>query len=313
MDKKIATRTPARQELPKDARIAQHVKSTATWTDLALPADVVIKLMEFCHQVQHNGRRAKQGNGKKVLFSGPNGSCKTKAAEAVANELGLNLYRIDLAAVINKHIGETEKNLSRIFDSAENKGWILFFDEADALFGKRTEIKDTHDKYADQEVAHLLQCMEAHNGLVIIASNACPEMTDTIDDGFLRRLRYIVEFPASQTKENPQSIAHKILPRTDRRVRDKMQSIRISDNLVLQLHPDPSVLEQSTSWTDAEAHDPGITTIELLCYSITDLGYRCSDPQLPPAEQKQSLVKLHAKVRELDDILSRLTAKPSKK
>jgi SpoVK/Ycf46/Vps4 family AAA+-type ATPase len=113
------------------------------------------------------------------------------AAEVIANELRLNLYRIDLSAVVSKYIGETEKNLRRMFDAAENGGAILFFDEADALFGKRSEVKDSHDRYANIEINYLLQRMEAYRGLAILATN----MKSALDTAFLRRLRFIVRFP----------------------------------------------------------------------------------------------------------------------
>src|SRR5204863_5398739 len=115
----------------------------------------------------------------------------TMAAEVIAKELRLNLYRIDLSAVVNKYIGETEKNLRRLFDAAEEGGSILFFDEADALFGKRSEVKDSHDRYANIEINYLLQRLEAYNGLAILATN----LKSALDTAFLRRLRFVVNFP----------------------------------------------------------------------------------------------------------------------
>src|SRR4051794_19433069 len=126
-----------------------------------------------------------------ALFSGDSGTGKTMAAEVIANELRLNLYRIDLSAVVSKYIGETEKNLRRLFDAAEAGGSILFFDEADALFGKRSEVKDSHDRYANIEINYLLQRMEAYRGLAILASN----MKAALDAAFVRRLRFIIDFP----------------------------------------------------------------------------------------------------------------------
>jgi len=125
------------------------------------------------------------------LFVGERGTGKTVAAAAIARDLGVDLYRIDLSAVASKYIGETEKNLDRIFAEAEESGAVLFFDEADAIFGKRTEVKDSHDRYANLEVNDLLQRMEAHRGLVILASNR----RNNIDAAFLRRLRHIIDFP----------------------------------------------------------------------------------------------------------------------
>src|SRR5947209_9967836 len=132
-----------------------------------------------------------RGLGISALFAGESGTGKTMAAEVKANQLRLNLYRIDLSAVVSKYIGETEKNLRRMFDAAENGGAILFFDEADALFGKRSEVKDSHDRYANIEINYLLQRMEAYRGLAILATN----MKSALDTAFLRRLRFIVNFP----------------------------------------------------------------------------------------------------------------------
>jgi SpoVK/Ycf46/Vps4 family AAA+-type ATPase len=126
-----------------------------------------------------------------VLFSGPSGTGKTMAAVVIAHTLGLDLYRIDLSATVSKYIGETEKNLRRVFDAAEEGGIVLVFDEADALFGKRSEVKDSHDRYANLEVSYLLQRMEAYSGLAILTTN----LEEAIDSAFLRRLRFIVRFP----------------------------------------------------------------------------------------------------------------------
>jgi len=134
---------------------------------------------------------------KKIsLFTGTDGNGKTLAAETLARSTKKDLYRIDLSQIVSKYIGETEKNLEKIFKRVENKDWILFFDEADALFGKRTEVKDSHDRYANIEINYLLERIENYPGLVILATN----MKENIDDAFIRRLRYIVEFP-SQTKK----------------------------------------------------------------------------------------------------------------
>ncbi len=132
-----------------------------------------------------------RGLGINALFAGESGTGKTMAAEVIANALELNLYRIDLSSVISKYIGETEKNLRRVFDAAEDGGAILFFDEADALFGKRSEVKDSHDRYANIEVNYLLQRMESYGGLAILATN----MKNALDSAFMRRLRFIVNFP----------------------------------------------------------------------------------------------------------------------
>jgi len=132
-----------------------------------------------------------RGLGVSALFVGPSGTGKTLAAEVLAGELRLDLYRIDLSAVVSKYIGETEKNLRRVFDAADQGGAILLFDEADALFGKRTEVKDSHDRYANIEVGYLLQRMEAYRGLAILTTN----LKGALDTAFLRRIRFVVQFP----------------------------------------------------------------------------------------------------------------------
>jgi len=144
--------------------------------------------------------KSSRGLGICALFAGASGTGKTLAAEVLANELRLDLYRIDLSQVVSKYIGETEKNLRRVFDAAEHGGSILLFDEADALFGKRSEVKDSHDRYANIEVSYLLQRMEAYRGLAILTTN----MKGALDAAFLRRIRFIVQFPfpdASQRTE----------------------------------------------------------------------------------------------------------------
>jgi SpoVK/Ycf46/Vps4 family AAA+-type ATPase len=136
-------------------------------------------------------RKLSAGKGLNVLFAGPPGTGKTMAAEVMAGALALDLYKIDLALVVSKYIGETEKNLDRIFAAAETANAILFFDEADALFGKRSEVKDSHDRYANIEIGYLLQKMEEYEGIAILATN----LRQNIDEAFLRRLQSIVDFP----------------------------------------------------------------------------------------------------------------------
>jgi len=135
--------------------------------------------------------RAWNESGLAALFTGPPGTGKTMASEAIAHELALPLFRIDLSQVVNKYIGETEKNLKRLFDAADASDAILFFDEADALFGKRTEVKDAHDRYANLEISYLLERMERFKGLAILATNRRKDL----DEAFLRRLRFVIEFP----------------------------------------------------------------------------------------------------------------------
>ncbi|HET7537708.1 MAG TPA: ATP-binding protein, partial [Candidatus Didemnitutus sp.] len=180
--------------------LAQRIESRATWDDLVLPAEPAQLLREIAAHVRQRyrvneswGFAAKQsrGLGISALFSGPSGTGKTLAAEVLARELQLDLFRIDLSAVVSKYIGETEKNLRRVFDTAEAAGAILLFDEADALFGKRSEVRDSHDRYANIEVGYLLQRMESYRGLAILTTN----MRQSLDPAFLRRLRFVVNFP----------------------------------------------------------------------------------------------------------------------
>src|SRR5574340_1611248 len=149
-----------------------------------------------------------RGLGVSALFSGESGTGKTLAAEVVAAELGLDLYRIDLSGVVSKYIGETEKNLRTVFAAAEDSGAVLLFDEADALFGKRSEVKDSHDRYANVEISYLLQRMESYRGLAILTTN----MKSALDTAFLRRIRFIVQFPFPDTAQRVE-IWERILPR----------------------------------------------------------------------------------------------------
>ena len=182
------------------ARLAQRIEPVARWEDIVLPAPQVTMLREIAVHVRRRlnvyeqwgfGRRYSRGLGISSLFAGPSGTGKTMAAEVLAGDLGLDLFRIDLSQVVSKYIGETEKNLRRVFDAAEEGAAILLFDEADALFGKRSEVKDSHDRYANIEISYLLQRMEAYHGLAILTTN----MKTALDSAFLRRIRFIVEFP----------------------------------------------------------------------------------------------------------------------
>jgi hypothetical protein len=180
--------------------LAQRIDSKVTWDDLVLPDSTMAVLREIAVHVCHRTRvyetwgfaaKSARGLGISAMFSGASGTGKTLAAEVLANELELDLYRIDLSQVVSKYIGETEKNLRRVFDAAEESGAVLLFDEADALFGKRSEVKDSHDRYANIEVSYLLQRMEAYRGLAILTTN----MKDALDPAFLRRIRFAVQFP----------------------------------------------------------------------------------------------------------------------
>ncbi len=189
-----------RRTRPRMDLLARRLDQRSAWDDIVLPAQELQLLHQVSAQVaQRNkvydewGFRGKisRGLGISVLFAGDSGTGKTMAAEVLARDLRLNLYRIDLSAVVSKYIGETEKNLRRLFDAAEDGGSILFFDEADALFGKRSEVKDSHDRYANIEINYLLQRMETYRGLAILATN----MKSALDTAFMRRLRFIVNFP----------------------------------------------------------------------------------------------------------------------
>ncbi|GAB2502757.1 ATP-binding protein [Pseudoxanthomonas sangjuensis] len=180
--------------------LAQRIDSGTTLDDLVLPDAQLAMLRDIGRQLRHRRRvyrdwgfaaRSSRGLGLAALFAGESGTGKTMAAEAIANAAGLDLYRVDLASTVSKYIGETEKNLKRIFDAAEASGAVLLFDEADALFGKRSEVKDSHDRYANIETAYLLQRIEAYRGLAILTTN----MKNALDKAFLRRIRFVVQFP----------------------------------------------------------------------------------------------------------------------
>lgn len=189
-----------RQSQHRLGDLALHITPRYGWQDLVLVAEKLTQLQEICSQARYRyrvlddwgfDRKLSHGKGLSVLFCGPPGTGKTMAAEAIALDLQVDLYKVDLSGVVSKYIGETEKNLARIFQEAENSNAILFFDEADALFGKRTEVSDAHDRYANIETSYLLQKMEDYAGIVILATN----LRDNMDDAFTRRLRFIVEFP----------------------------------------------------------------------------------------------------------------------
>ena len=180
--------------------LAQRVETTAGWDDLVLPPGAMDALRAMAAQVRNQDtvlRRwglatgVTRGLGVSGLFHGQSGTGKTLAAEVIANELEMDLYRIDLSQVISKYIGETEKNLSGVFDAAENTSAMLLFDEADALFGKRSEVRDSHDRYANIEVGYLLQRMESYRGVALLTTN----MRAALDTAFLRRIRFVVQFP----------------------------------------------------------------------------------------------------------------------
>jgi hypothetical protein len=180
--------------------LAERIDPRAEWHDLVLPRPQIETLRTIAAHVRHRdlatgewgfAEKCARGLGTSCVFAGPSGTGKSMAAEVLARELNLELYRIDLSQVVSKYIGETEKNLKRVFDAAEAGGVILLFDEADALFGRRSEVRDSHDRYANIEVSYLLQRVDAFRGLAVLTTN----LKSTLDPAFLRRVRFVVEFP----------------------------------------------------------------------------------------------------------------------
>jgi AAA+ superfamily predicted ATPase len=183
---------------------AEHIETELDWDDVVLHPDTMRQLHQIEHWVRFNetllgdwGMRKRVKPGYRALFHGQPGTGKTLTATLLGKHTNRPVFRIDLSRVVSKYIGETEKNLARLFDRAEHKSWILFFDEADALFGKRTEIRDAHDKYANQEVAYLLQRIENHSGLVILATN----QRGNVDEAFLRRFQTAIHFPMPRAED----------------------------------------------------------------------------------------------------------------
>jgi len=206
---------------PRLQRLARRLEPSHGWEELILPRDQQCQLHEIVAHVRHRAlvlegwgfaRKLSYGLGLAALFSGPSGTGKTFAAGIIARELGLDIYRIDLSCMVSKYIGETEKNLSRVFDEAASSDAILFFDEADALFGKRSEVKDSHDRYANIEVGHLLQRMEDYEGITILATNARASM----DSAFVRRMAFSIDFPFPEAPERRRIWARAIPPETPR-------------------------------------------------------------------------------------------------
>ena len=198
-----------RHSNPRLGELARKVSLRHSWDDLILPTDQRTALRELLEMVRQRslvldtwqlGRKMVPSRGISALFSGPPGTGKTMAAAIISRELGLDLYKIDLSTVVSKYIGETEKNLERIFREAETSNAVLFFDEADAIFGKRAEVRDAHDRYANIEVSYLLQRMESYGGVAILATN----LKTNLDEAFLRRLHAIVHFPMPQVAERLQ-------------------------------------------------------------------------------------------------------------
>jgi ATPase family associated with various cellular activities (AAA)/Winged helix domain, variant len=216
--------TPDPSDLAEGARqasvsrlgeLANRLPPAFSWDDLVLPEKTLGLVHSISGYLRHRDRvltewgyaKTAQSQGLKVLFAGESGTGKTMAAQALAHELGLELFRVDLATVISKYVGETEKNLDRIFDAAQGSNAILFFDEADALFGRRSEVSDSHDRYANIEVAYLLQRMEGYDGAIILATN----FRQNVDDAFVRRLDFSIEFPFPEEDDRVELWRH-LLP-----------------------------------------------------------------------------------------------------
>jgi AAA+ superfamily predicted ATPase len=196
--------------------LAKKIEPIYGWDDIVLPAAQRVQLRELCNQAKYRhvvygewgyGEKLSLGKGLNVLFSGLPGTGKTMGAEVIAHELQLDLYKIDLSQIVSKYIGETEKNLDRIFTTAANSNAILLFDEADALFGKRSEVQNAHDRYANIEVGYLLQKMEEYEGIAILTTN----MRSSLDDAFVRRLQFIIDFPLPNESDRL-DIWQKVLP-----------------------------------------------------------------------------------------------------
>ncbi len=221
---------------------AEHLQTEMTWEDLVLPDMVWNQINDLQVWLKHKetllsefdlGRKIKPGY--RALFHGPPGTGKTLTATLLGKYTNKEVFRIDLSMVVSKYIGETEKNLSSLFDKAENKDWILFFDEADAIFGKRTGVRDAHDKYANQEVSYLLQRIESYNGLVILASN----FKNNIDTAFIRRFNSIIYFPAPKAEERLK-IWEKTLPKQftledDRLLKELAQQYELTGSHILNI------------------------------------------------------------------------------
>jgi hypothetical protein len=219
------------QSRPRLDDLAQRIDTGVGWEDLVLPGPQAQTLREITAQVRRRAQvyerwgfgRGARGLGIAALFSGPSGTGKTLAAEVLAGELRLDLYRIDLSQVVSKYIGETEKNLRRVFDAAEEGGAVLLFDEADALFGKRSEVKDSHDRYANIEVSYLLQRMETYRGLAVLTTN----LRSALDTAFLRRLRFVVAFPFPDAAQRAEIWRRSLPPETPTRGLDFAKLARL--------------------------------------------------------------------------------------
>mgnify|MGYP001197278219 CR=1 FL=1 len=193
--KKIVVNRSLRQNGSGLKGMTQRIKLTATWADLKLPTEVVRQLRKVCLQVNRWGRissrESEPGKRRIILLRGRNNACRTQVAAVIANELHMNLYVVNLSAIISKYSGEIEKNLSKLFDKAETDNWILLFEETDELFGKRSEVKNAHERYSSGEISYLLQQIQCYNRIAIISTN----VDSDFDEAFWRRFDLIVTLP----------------------------------------------------------------------------------------------------------------------
>jgi len=263
--------------------LAQRIEPKATWDDIVLAAAEINLLRQIAAQVAQRSQvyqawgfaqKMSRGFGISALFAGDSGVGKTMAAEVIAKDLRLSLYRIDLSAVVSKYIGETEKNLRRLFDAAEDGGAILFFDEADALFGKRSEVKDSHDRYANIEINYLLQRMEAYRGLAILATN----MKSALDPAFMRRLRFVVNFPFPGAAER-KAIWQKVFPAetpTEGLDFDSLARLNLTGGNIhsVALNAAFTAAETGTPVTTLLVLDTARTELRKLNRSINELQFR---------------------------------------
>lgn len=271
-------RSHARRSLQ---HLALRIEARVRWQDLVLPGVLMTALRQLVAQVRQrsvvNGRwgfaeRYSRGLGATALFAGSSGTGKTMAAEAIAAELDLDLYQIDLASVVSKYIGETEKNLRRIFDAAEESGAVLLFDEADALFGKRGEVRDSHDRYANIEVSYLLQRMESYHGLAVLTTN----MKQALDEAFLRRIRFILQFPFPDLAGR-QRIWERVFP-------EKTPVCELNYGLLARLNVAGGVIRNiATHAAFLAAEDGGAVTMEKLLRAA-ELEYAKLERPLTSAE-----------------------------
>jgi SpoVK/Ycf46/Vps4 family AAA+-type ATPase len=253
--------------------LARRVEPACGWDDLVLPAPALTQLHELCQRVELGPRvwqdwglerTTSRARGTTALFTGPPGTGKTMAGEVVAGELGLDMYAIDLSTVVSKYIGDTEKNLERIFATASDADVVLLFDEADALFGKRSEVHDAHDRYANVETAYLLQRMESFDGIAILATN----LRANLDDAFTRRLQFIVDFPVPAEPE-----------------RRRIWGIALPEELPLQDDVDLDRLARDVRFTGGNIRNAVLHAAFLAAAQDTAIGMR----HLDEAVRRESL------------------------